>query len=569
MNEKNSDYKNTDWVSVGNYLNKMPGLVSVLANFFGALFVTLYFTYFDNLSAIDSSLTKDLLFPLIMFIFLVLIGVVIFRKWFQPLDKLIKQKIMGQKTDAQLLKVACRKILNLPLMASLSSMFNWVLASIIMSGMVFFNEGTSPLSIEIFLYVFRTFIGIIIGGIVTSATIFFLMENLCRKVTPYFFPSGGLTEIKGVFRLSLKMRIMITFVFASFFPIIDLALLSYTKAREMTGGDPDTVLSNLGLLIIFVLFVDLFLAVILSHLLARIIVKPVMEMKNAMEQVEQGNLTANVKVSDNNELGKLADNFNKMTEGLRDRYQIKQSLSLARDVQQDLLPGRAPEIEGLDIAGKIIYSDETGGDYYDYIYPNDPSSKRIGLVVGDVSEHGISSALLMASTRAFIRQRVALPGNIKSIITDVNLQFSRDVGDSGRFMTLFFLSVEYGKKSLEWVRAGHDPAILYDPVTNSFEALKGKGVALGIDGDFQYTEYNRKGFDTGQIVVLATDGLWESKNDKGEMFGKKSIQAIIKKNKNRHAKEILDSLIERVEVFTKSKIPEDDITLVVLKKTAA
>ncbi|MCF6247811.1 MAG: serine/threonine-protein phosphatase [Desulfobacula sp.] len=97
-------------------------------------------------------------------------------------------------------------------------------------------------------------------------------------------------------------------------------------------------------------------------------------------------------------------------------------------------------------------------------------------------------------------------------------------------MTLFFLSVEYGENSLEWIRAGHDPAIIYDPVTDSFEELKGKGVALGIDSSFPYRGYKRKGFEEGQIVALSTDGLWEATNNKGEMFVKKRIQAIIKKN---------------------------------------
>ncbi len=254
-----------------------------------------------------------------------------------------------------------------------------------------------------------------------------------------------------------------------------------------------------------------------------------------------------------------------MTEGLRDRYHIKQSLALAREVQQDLLPGKAPVIEDLDIAGKIIYSDETGGDYYDYIYPANSDDKKIGIVIGDVAEHGISSALLMASTRAFVRQRAALPGSIADIMTDVNFQFSRAVEESGRFMTLFFLSVEYGSNRLEWVRAGHEPAIFYDPLTDSFSELKGKGIALGIDGDFQYSRHKKNQFDRGQIVILATDGLWEAINNSGEMFGKERIHKIIADKHKLSAKKIVNCIMESVEDYTGSKIPEDDMTLVIIK----
>ncbi|MCD4721645.1 MAG: PP2C family protein-serine/threonine phosphatase [Desulfobacula sp.] len=564
--KKEDDHKDITWVKVGKYLGRMSLFVQILANLTGALFVTLYFMFFDNTSIIYTSLADELLVPMVMTVFLIFIGVTVYRKWFRDIDRYIKLKSMRRHTESALLKTVQRKILNLPFAASMTSLFNWGLASIIMSSMVLFDNGFSNLTTDIWFHVLRTFAGTIIGGIVTVAMIFFIMENFCRKIMPYFFPTGGLVKIKGVFRLSLRLRIMTTFVFASFIPITDLALLSYSKAKEMVGTDPEIILSSLGNLIIFILFVDLSLAMILSHLLSRIIVKPVTEMKNAMEQVEKGNLAASVKVSDNNELGILADNFNKMTEGLRDRYQIKQSLALAGEVQQGLLPEKEPEIEGLDIAGRIIYSDETGGDYYDYIYPTDPAGKKIGIVVGDVSEHGISSALLMASTRAFMRQRVALPGSLASIVNDVNFQFSRDVEDSGRFITLFFLSVEYGKNTLEWVRAGHEPAIFYDSLTDSFEELKGKGIALGIDGDFQYTEYERRGFKAGQMVILETDGLWEARNSKGEMFGKERIRKILKENNAETAREILDNIMESVENYTGSKIPEDDMTLVIVKR---
>ncbi len=209
-------------------------------------------------------------------------------------------------------------------------------------------------------------------------------------------------------------------------------------------------------------------------------------------------------------------------------------------MQQNSLTEKAPEVEGLDIASRIIYNDNIGSDFYDYIYNCNPACHKIGIVVGDVSEHSISSALHIESTRAFIRQRAALPGSVASIVTDVNFQFSRDVEDSGRFMTLFFLTVETEKNTLEWVRAGHEPATFYDPSTNTFEKLKGNGIALGIDGNYQYQGYERKFFDAGQIVILATNGLWEAKNSIGEMLGKKRIKEIIKENCDKSASKILN-----------------------------
>jgi phosphoserine phosphatase RsbU/P len=129
-------------------------------------------------------------------------------------------------------------------------------------------------------------------------------------------------------------------------------------------------------------------------------------------------------------------------------------------------------LQRLDIAGQSIYCERTGGDYHDYLGMGDCHEGRIGIVVGDVSGHGIPSALLMTSARSSIRQRASRSGSIAQIVSDVNRQLTRDVEESGRFMTLFCSQIDTHSRSISWVRAGHDPAILYDPVTDSFEKLK-------------------------------------------------------------------------------------------------
>ena len=101
--------------------------------------------------------------------------------------------------------------------------------------------------------------------------------------------------------------------------------------------------------------------------------------------------------------------------------------------------GRPSFLLFLDVAGKSIYCDETGGDYYDFIKFREDGDEKLGVVVGDVAGHGISSALIMAAVRSSLRQRSSLPGNISQIITDVNHQLAADVEDSGQFVTLFFL----------------------------------------------------------------------------------------------------------------------------------
>ncbi|MBT8366465.1 MAG: response regulator, partial [Deltaproteobacteria bacterium] len=106
------------------------------------------------------------------------------------------------------------------------------------------------------------------------------------------------------------------------------------------------------------------------------------------------------------------------------RDRLQQSLDLAMEVQQSLLPKENPRFAGLDIAGKSVYCDETGGDYYDFL---DLGKEKIGIIVGDVSGHGIQSALLMTTVRGSLRQRILKPDSLAIMISDLNRQFHTDV----------------------------------------------------------------------------------------------------------------------------------------------
>ena len=249
----------------------------------------------------------------------------------------------------------------------------------------------------------------------------------------------------------------------------------------------------------------------------------------------------------------------------KEHRRVRQSLSLAMEVQQNLLPKIDPCFEGLDISGKSIYCDETGGDYYDFLLHNDHGQDRLGIVVGDVSDHGIPSALLMATARAFIRQRSSRAGNLAEIINDTNRQLARDVEDSGRFMTLFFAEFEKNKKEIQWINAGHEPATIYDPATDTFNEFAGEGgVPLGVFEDSVYRE-SKLAVSSGQIILIATDGMWEAQNPEGDMFGKDRIHSIVRKYANANAKHIQEAIFDELNRFRKNKSREDDMTLVVVK----
>jgi serine phosphatase RsbU (regulator of sigma subunit) len=243
---------------------------------------------------------------------------------------------------------------------------------------------------------------------------------------------------------------------------------------------------------------------------------------------------------------------------------LRDSLSLAQQVQQRLLPQASPVMAGFDIAGRSIYCDETGGDYFDYLVL--PEEVGFSVVVGDVSGHGIASALLMATARALLRMRASQSGRPSDYITDLNRLLTSDVYDSGQFMTLFFLRLEDTGRRLTWVRAGHEPALIYNASSGSFEELYGRGIAMGIRGSESYREYTRPNLSADELIVIGTDGIWEARDPDDRMFGKERFKDIIRTYSGCTAQAMLEHVIGSVQAFCRGRPFADDVTLVVIQK---
>jgi sigma-B regulation protein RsbU (phosphoserine phosphatase) len=306
------------------------------------------------------------------------------------------------------------------------------------------------------------------------------------------------------------------------------------------------------------------LVILLAFTFSRTVTKPIKILNEGAQRLAAGNFDSRVEIPSRDEFGEMGRVFNSVGPRLKEHYQMRQALELAMEVQQNLLPKRDPVIDGLDIAGTSIYCEKTGGDYYDFLTRGDGLESRIAVVVGDVSDHGIPSALLMTTARALLRQRSSGKGRIQDIVTDVNRQLAGDIDESGQFMTLFYCEIDTREKQIHWVRAGHDPAIVFDPSTVSFRVLVGRGMALGIFKDIEYEESQQK-INSGQIILIGTDGIWETHNSNGEMFGKDRLKEIIRAHAAEPAQQIVTAIIDTLRAFRKPLEWEDDITLVVIK----
>jgi sigma-B regulation protein RsbU (phosphoserine phosphatase) len=284
----------------------------------------------------------------------------------------------------------------------------------------------------------------------------------------------------------------------------------------------------------------------------------------AANDLAKGHFGEPLQVTSKDELGELMFSFNSMSKQLRQRLTLKEALGIAREVQQNLLPKSGYSRNGVFVNGVTLYCDETGGDYYDIItFPDTPD--RVAVVVGDVVGHGIGAALLMTTVRAHLRSRIVLDDDLAVVMNAVNHLLCEDTCKTGSFVTLFCLIVDRSKKSLSWVRAGHDPAIVYDKNTQQFNALKGSGVALGVDPEIEYCSNEMIYYDKELLVLLGSDGAWEVENSAGEQFGKERIRNILSENCDKRTDVIIDKLVTNIVKFKAETQQKDDITLALVK----
>ena len=304
----------------------------------------------------------------------------------------------------------------------------------------------------------------------------------------------------------------------------------------------------------------------LGIMVALFVAGPIVKLSDHVRRIGQGNLDDAIKLTEFPEFVRLSTAINLMVEGLRERLKLRQSLALAMEVQQRLLPTQTPVFPGLEIAGHSDYCDETGGDYFDYLEVSGQSPDSAVVAIGDVSGHGIAAAMIMASARAVLRNRSRDVTSLADLLRHMNRQITEDVS-GGRFMTMLLLAINARRQLLRWACAGHREPLLWEPGVDHFTDLKGAGIPLGIDAGADYQEHQFDGLRTGQILVLATDGLWEAKNTHGEKFGLGRLFSLLRDCAHLTATGIRDRVAVAEQAFRDGAPQSDDISFVIIKVT--
>ncbi len=291
--------------------------------------------------------------------------------------------------------------------------------------------------------------------------------------------------------------------------------------------------------------------------------RAIKKVSQTASNLAQGIFGEPLPVTSRDEVGELTRNFNTMSNQLEKGLQLQEAMNIAREVQLTLLPQSDYSKNGLEVSGLSVYCDETGGDYFDFI-ESDSQPGRLHVVVGDVVGHGIGAALLMATLRALVRSRIDQPGSPHQLIADVNLQLCRDTSQSGNFASLFYLTIDAARQELQWVRAGHDPGILFVPARGEFIDIKGKGLVLGLDADYQFQTNTLALAGEKAVVLISSDGAWEAENETREQFGRQRLKDIIAENHHLSPSALLECITAAIDEFRGSMALHDDITLVAI-----
>jgi len=351
--------------------------------------------------------------------------------------------------------------------------------------------------------------------------------------------------------------------------LFSLILINGVDWLAGNAADPAALATAKRSVIIEVVFVTAVLVAAVGLLIVRYaenLRRLLAEQTTVLEAVSRGDLSRRIPVATADEFGVIAARTNDMIEGLKHRTELMDALDQAQAVQRSLLPGQIPVRQGLQLAAAASYSGQTGGDYYDFL---ELAGDSLAVVVADVSGHGVDSALLMASARGFLRQAALCLSDTSRIITTLNRHLARDVAGTGHFITLFMLVLDPRTRTVEWVRAGHDPAILYDPATDTFSELVGRGLPLAVDQESAYLPGRLKAWPEGQIAVLGTDGLWEGFAPDGSMYGKERLRQMLRANARESAQDILLAIVADWRAFLDTAPQQDDLTLVVIRFQAS
>lgn len=243
-----------------------------------------------------------------------------------------------------------------------------------------------------------------------------------------------------------------------------------------------------------------------------------------------------------------------------ERRRLESELELSQIVQRALLPQRMPEIRGVELAAFSRPSEIIGGDYFDFFQYRDGAH---GLVIADVSGHGVSAGMLMSSLQTALRTMAPDTDSPAEILERINRFYIHNIHFT-TFVTVFLARFDPATLCLTYVNAGHNPPILHHRGDSTITWLKPTAPAIGLVEEF-HPRTDSVVFARGDSLLLYTDGVTEVLNVNNREFGMESLAELFRQNADLRAPDMLQVVRQSVSAFSDNKPLVDDVTMIALK----
>jgi serine phosphatase RsbU (regulator of sigma subunit) len=346
---------------------------------------------------------------------------------------------------------------------------------------------------------------------------------------------------------------------------------------ETFGGGIFSVAGALLFTAIFWLIITAPIGAVFGVLTTRLLIKRLQRLVKATGQFAEGDYSQRVPISRKDEIGQLEAQFNTMAQQLvesidqqkllieqqtrlEERARIEQELRTAQFIQRALLPREVPSLPGWQLMPFYRPAREVGGDFYDFQPFEDG---RLGIIIGDATDKGVSAALLMATTCTMLRtaaQESASPGEVLARVNDL---LAASI-PTGMFVTCFYAVLDPGNGSLHYANAGHD--LPFWRHSSGVSELKATGMPLGMMPGSRYDVY-QAALAPGDSLLFYSDGLVEAHNAQRDMFGFPRLMNLIAAHTS--GTELVDFLLCEMETFTGAHVEqEDDVTLMAVYRAS-
>lgn len=290
--------------------------------------------------------------------------------------------------------------------------------------------------------------------------------------------------------------------------------------------------------------------------------KPIQRLTASTKEVAKGNWDISIDHKSNDEIGTLAHSFNKMVLSLKENARMWHEFNVARDMQAQMLPKAFPEIAGIQIGASSIPTKEVGGDFYDFI---NFENGRLGMVVGDVSGHGVSAAMVMTAAMSAVRFAAEERGRTDEVLSLVNRRLSKDI-QNHMFVALFYGIFDSETRKFYYTNAGQTMPYLWRDGRVNFlpQAENSDRFPLGIVKAATYEQLTID-LHSGDIVVFYTDGIVDAMDGYHESYGFERFSEGIKRYADSDPSEMVENLINDMRDYSDDKNFHDDVTIVIFK----